>query len=54
MAQRSLLVNRLVPLKRGLISGDSTLAVDISRLDSELKALISRELEVSKIRSRVH
>lgn len=53
MAQRSHLINRLVPLKRGLISGDSTFAADISQLESETKALISREFEVSKIRSSV-
>ena len=38
---------------RRFISGDSTVAIEISRLKSELKALISRELEGSKIRSRV-
>ena len=51
--ERVLLVNRLVSLKRRLTSGDSTVALEISRLESELKALISRELEGSKIRSRV-
>ena len=51
--ERVLLVNRLVSLKRRLTSGDSTVAIEMSRLESELKALISRELEGSKIRSRV-
>ena len=51
--ERVLLVNRLVSLKRRLISGDSAVAIEISQLESELKALISRELEGSKIRSRV-
>ena len=51
--ERVFLVNRLVSLKRRLTSGDSTVAIEISRLESELKALISRELEGSKVRSRV-
>ena len=50
--ERVFLVNRLVSLKRRLTSGDSTVATEISRLESELKALISRELEGSKVRSR--
>ena len=48
-----LLVNRLVSLKRCLTSDDNSVAIEISRLESELKALISRELEGSKIRSCV-
>ena len=51
--ERVFLVNRLVSLKRRLTSGDCTVATEISRLESELKALISRELEGSKVRSRV-
>ena len=51
--ERVFFVNRLVSLKRRLTSGDSTVAIEISRLESELKALISRELEGSKVRSRV-
>ena len=51
--ERVFLVNRLVSLKRRLTSGDSTLATEISRLESELKGFISRELEGSKVRSRV-
>ena len=47
------LVNHLVSLKCRLNSGDSTFAIEISRLESELKALISKEFEGSKARSRV-
>ena len=39
--ERVFLVNRLVSLKRRLTSGDCTVATEISRLESELKALIS-------------
>ena len=49
--ERVFLVNRLVSLKRRLT--DSTVATEISRLEFELKALISRELEGSQVRSRV-
>lgn len=44
----------LIVLFRSLISGDSTVVVEISRLKSDLKALISRESEGSKIHYRVH
>ena len=51
--ERVFLVNRLVSFKRRLTSGDSTVAIEISRLESELRALISRELEGCKVGSRV-
>ena len=41
--ERLLLVNRLVFLKRRLISGDSPVAIEISRSESELKDPISRD-----------
>ena len=41
--ERLLLVNRLVFLKRRLISGDSPVAIKISRSESELKDPISRD-----------
>ena len=44
----------LIVLLRSLISGDSTVVVEISRLKSDLQALISRESEGSKIHYRVH
>ena len=43
----------LIVLFRRLISGDNTVAVEISRLKSDLKALISRKSEGSKFRYRV-
>ena len=51
--ERVLITNAIIGLKRRLVCGDLSVAPEISRLESELKALTMRVLEGSKIRSRV-
>ena len=51
--ERVSLTNRIIELKKRLVSGDSSVAEEISSLESALKALILRSLEGSKVRSRV-
>ena len=51
--ERVLLVNRIIDLKLKLTSGDLSVSSEISELESELKALTLKELDGSKVRSRV-
>ena len=51
--ERVLIINTIIALKRRLVSGDLSVAPEISRFESELNALTLRDLEGSKIRSRV-
>ena len=48
-----LLTNRIILLKRRLVSGDVSVRNEIESLESQLKVLSLKELEGSKIRSRV-
>ena len=47
------MVNRISVLKLKLTSGDLSVSSEISELESELKALTLKELDGSKVRSRV-
>ena len=51
--ERVLLVNRIIDPKLKLTSGDLSVSSVISELQSELKALTLKELDGSKVRSRV-
>ena len=50
--ERVLIANAIIGLKHRLVCGDLSVATEISRLESELKALTLRVLEGSKISSR--
>ena len=47
------MVNRIIDLKLKLTSGDLSISSEISELESELKALTLKELDGSKVRSRI-
>ena len=51
--ERVLITNRLIDLKQRIIQGEQQLSCEIDALDSKLKALITKDLEGVKIRSRV-
>ena len=51
--ERVLLVNRIIDLKLKLTSGDLSVSSEISELESELKALTLKELDGSRVRSRI-
>ena len=51
--KRVLLVSRIIDLKLKLTSGDLSVSSEISELESELRALTLKELDGSKVRSRV-
>ena len=51
--ERVMLTNRIISLKRRLVSGDVSVCFEIESLVSRLKVLTLKELEGSKIRSRV-
>ena len=51
--ERVSLTNRLINLRRQLISGDSSVSPDIVFIESQLAALIDRAAEGVKVRSRV-
>ena len=47
------MTNRLINLRRQLISGDSSVSPDIVFIESQLAALTDRAAEGVKVRSRV-
>ena len=51
--ERVFLTNRLIVCKQRLVQGDVNIASEIASLESQLKVLMLKELEGSKIRSRV-
>ena len=53
MHDRVPLVNEIISLKLRLSAGDTFVADDLCDLENQLKALTLRDLEGSKIRSRV-
>ena len=50
--ERVLIINQLINLKQRLIQGEQELSAEIDALESRLKALIIKDLEGVKIRSR--
>ena len=49
---RVTLTNKLIKLKALLVAGDTSVKPDISRTETDLNALYSKEMEGAKIRSR--